>query len=82
MNNKKRSGKFPLFALCRDKNLLLCKIGILIIFVIELFIMYIIQNNFCSARWQGIGVILLVLSLSLAAMPLSVFSRKIKGGRK
>ena len=82
MNNKKRSGKFPLFGLYRGKNPLFYKLGVLVIFALELSVMYIIQNNFSSAKWQIIGLVLLAISLFVINLPLYLFLKEIKREHK
>ena len=78
MNNKKRSGKSSLLALYRRKTTILYKSAVLLIFIAELFVMYLIQNNFHSDRLQILGLLLLALSLLASSFSLSRFSRRIK----
>ena len=78
MNVKNRSGKSPLLALYRRKATLFYKSVVLLIFIAQLFVMYLIQNNFHSERLQIVGLLLLALSLFISGFSLSRFSRHIK----
>ena len=82
MDNKKRGGKFLLFGLYSGRNPLFYKLGVLVIFALELSVMYIIQNNFGSAKWQAIGLILLAVSLFVINLPLYLFLKEIKREHK
>ena len=78
MKCKKMSGKPPLFALYEKKMLLFHKLAVALILAAQLFVMYIIQNNFQSAKWQALGLILLALSLLVSGLSLSLFLKRMK----
>ncbi len=78
MEIKKWSGKSPLLTLYKKSTPLFYKSGVLLIFIAELFVMYLIQNNFQSARLQVLGIILLAISLLVSSLSLSVFLKRIK----
>lgn len=78
MDNKNKSGKFPLFALYKKKISIFYELAAALVFVAELSVMYIIQNNFQSGRLQPVGIFLLILSLSAGGFSLSTFLKRTK----
>lgn len=78
MEIKNRSGKSPLLAFYKRKPSLFYKSGVLVIFIAELCVMYLIQNNFYSGRLQALGLVLLTLSLLVSSFSLSRLLRRIK----
>lgn len=82
MKIKNRSGKSPLLALYKKKTSLFYKIGVLFIFISELCVMYIIQNNFGSVKLQALGLLLLALSLLVSSLSLSAVLRRARSKHK
>ena len=78
MDNKNKSGKFPLFALYKKKISIFYEFLAALVFVAELSVMYIIQNNFNSGRLQPVGIFLLVISLSAGGLFISAFLKRTK----
>lgn len=78
MDNKNKSGKSPLFALYKKKSPIFYELAAALVFIAELSVMYIIQNNFQSGRLQPVGLFLLALSLSVSGFSISTFLKRIK----
>ena len=78
MKCKKMSGKTPLFALYKKRPPLFYKSAVAVTLIAQLFVMYIIQNNFQSARFQALGVILLLISLLASSLLLSLFLKRMR----
>lgn len=78
MEIRRWSGKSPLLTLYKKKAPFFCKSGALLTFIAELFVMYLIQNNFHSARLQIVGLLLLAISLIASSLLLSLILKRIK----
>lgn len=73
MKIKNKSGKTPLFALYKREMSPLQSLVVLLIFIAQLFVMYLIQNNFSSSKLKALGLVLLFLSLLVSGTLLSFF---------
>ena len=82
MKFKNRSRKSLLLDFYRERMPFFYKSGILLIFIAELFVMYVIQNNFGSCRLQSLGLILLAISLILSGIVLSAALKRVKDNDK
>lgn len=78
MTTKNKSGKSPLFYLYEKKTPLFRKLGVLLIFVFQLIVMYIIQNNFYGVKFRTFGLMLLALSLIVSSLSVSLFLKQNK----
>ena len=77
MKDKKRSGKSPLFALCKNRLPMWQGFAVPLVFLAQLFVMYLIQNNFNTSNLKAAGLLLLALSLAVSGALISFLkSRK------
>ena len=81
MDTKNRSEKTSLLNFYKTKPRLKQGLVAIVLAVAQLFVMYLIQNNFESSRFMALGLVLLVISLFVNLLLHCIFVKGNGDGR-